>query len=210
MNGSIERDPLDELRRADPMSPERVPTASLARVTARVLEDVADATVRERRRWFANLRFVAGGVAVALVLVAVVLWMPRGRSPGIAALPSPSQPIAAAPTATLGLGAATCVELYSLPTLAHRGLAFDGTVTAVIGEEVTFHVNVAYRGVTSQSVTLTATGMTSGAITIGGGPKLSVGDRYLVAGEDHFAWGCGFTQPYDPSLAAAWAATFRK
>jgi hypothetical protein len=31
----------------------------------------------------------------------------------------------------------------------------------------------------------------------------------LVAGDDGFAWSCGFTQPYDRVVAACWAAVFQ-
>ena len=46
------------------------------------------------------------------------------------------------------------------------------------------------------------------ALLIGyvGGPSLVVGHRYLVAGDDHFAWACGFTQAYDAAVAAQWSA----
>lgn len=101
-----------------------------------------------------------------------------------------------------------CVELYSLQTLAHRTIAFDGTVTAINGDNVEFHVNRAFRGVNGTSVALTGQGMTGGAIVSVDGPDLKVGGRYLVAGEDHFAWGCGFTQPYDAALASQWATAF--
>jgi len=30
------------------------------------------------------------------------------------------------------------------------------------------------------------------------------GTRQLVAGDGGFAWGCGFTQPYDADLADQW------
>ena len=97
-----------------------------------------------------------------------------------------------------------CVEQYSLETLKHRGFAFDGTVTSISGDEVTFSVGERYLGPPASTVTLSATGMTGTTITSAGGPNLAVGHRYLVAGEDHFAWACGFTQPYDAAVAAQW------
>ena len=102
--------------------------------------------------------------------------------------------------------AASCVEQYSPQAVAKRAFAFDGTVTAIVGDEVTFRVDERYSGSPAAVVTLTAGGMTGAAITSAGGPHLEVGARYLVAGEDHFAWPCGFTQPYDPVVAAEWAA----
>lgn len=108
-----------------------------------------------------------------------------------------------------GGGMALCVESYDLETLAHREFAFDGTVTAINGDEATFHVNVGFRGSGGSTITLVATGMTGGAITLGGGPNLRIGDRYLVAGDEHFAWGCGFSQPYDARIASDWAAALK-
>ena len=34
-----------------------------------------------------------------------------------------------------------------------------------------------------------------GGVNEGGGPRLVVGGRYLVSGEDNLLWGCGFTRP---------------
>jgi hypothetical protein len=68
-------------------------------------------------------------------------------------------------------------------------------------------VHRTYRGPAGGSITLDAPGMTGTTITSSGGPQLVVGSRYLVAGDDRFVWGCGFTQPYDEAVAATWAAT---
>jgi hypothetical protein len=134
----------------------------------------------------------AGAAIAAFALVALVgprLLAPAGTPGGS---PNP--------------GSAACVEQYSLDTLKNRGFAFDGTVTGIDGDEVTFKVNQAFKGALGESVTLTATGMTGTAITSAGGPNLAVGERYLVAGEDRFAWACGFTQAYDGAVAAQWSA----
>jgi len=48
--------------------------------------------------------------------------------------------------------------------------------------------------------------MTGTAITSAGGPKLSIGTRYLVAGDEHFVWARGYTQLYDAAVSAEWAA----
>ena len=164
---------------------------------------------------------LVGGLAALMTVLAVaVLAWPRGAAPGSGASPiatppgvaiveSPG-PTVAEPTGSVAPppGAASCVEKYSLATLGNRTIAFDGTVTSVRGSDVEFTVNKAFRGVSTSDVTLTAEGMTGTTITSGGGPTLRVGDRYLVAGEDHFAWACGFTQSYDPAVADQWASTF--
>jgi hypothetical protein len=97
------------------------------------------------------------------------------------------------------------VEQYSLGTLPNRDFAFDGTVTATSGENVTFAVNQRFGGSGPATVTLKAPGMAGTAITSAGGPNLTVGERFLVAGDDDFVWGCGFTQTYDPAVASQWA-----
>lgn len=188
-------DPLDALRRADPVRDvNRLPSASLDRVRARVMEDLTPARHKpasRHRSW--RPRVAVGLVATAGAIAIAVAMLGRGTTPGLG--PDPSGPPQ--------VGA--CVEIYSLETLPHRIYAFDGTVASITGEEVKFRVNQAFRGVGVAEVTLTATGMTGTAITPGEGPSLSVGERYLVAGDDRFVWGCGFTQPYDTAVAASWA-----
>jgi hypothetical protein len=203
-------DPLDELRRLDPVVPDRLPSASLARLSARVQEDIMSTNESSAGR----RRFVIPAVAAALAGIALVAVVVVGRvpaaDPGIAvASPSPGSQVAAASPSQLppvGPVSASCVERYSPQTLADRSFSFDGTVDSIAGDEVTFRVGHWFKGAAGDSVTLTATGMTGTAITSVGGPHLEVGERYLVAGEEHFAWACGFTQPYDASVAAEWAA----
>ena len=88
-----------------------------------------------------------------------------------------------------------------------RQWAFDGTVTAINANQVTFTVNTAFWGVTDSTVTVTADQMTP-PIQVGldGGPELQVGSRYLVTGDDQYAWACGYTQEYTDAAAAEWAA----
>jgi hypothetical protein len=205
MTGRIDRDPIDELRDADPQRTQSVSTARLARIRARVYREINVEEPQTRsdppswRRWAA-----AGAVAAGVLVLALVAW-PRASAPPVAvASPSP----AARPSPSTAPQIGLCVEAYSLETLPRRTIAFDGTVTSKSGDEVTFAVNSAYRGVAGPSITLTAQGMSGTSITSVGGPTLEVGGRYLVAGEDQFAWDCGFTQPFDEGVAADWARTF--
>lgn len=195
MSEPLGRDPLDELRHADPADPDRLPSASLARVRARVQE----ATVMHETERPAPRRGLAIGAGiVALAVVAL--------GGAVALRPPASEGQAAASVGAGGGGAlARCVEQYSLQALKGRDFAFDGTVKAIDGNEVTFTVNEAFRGSDAPEVTLTADGMTGTTITSVGGPTLALGERYLVAGEDRFVWPCGFTQEYDPGVAADWA-----
>jgi hypothetical protein len=149
-----------------------------------------------RRAWLAAAAalVVVGGVAVALT-------RDSGESPapGRAATPTTETDGAITPG-----GAASCVELYDLTTLTHREIALDATITEVTGDQLTVAVNRWYRGGESDELTLDGAS-TLGGITSAGSPvSLAPGTRLLIAGDGGFAWGCGFTQPYDPAVAEAW------
>lgn len=148
---------------------------------------MTDTTIRTERGPI--LRRAGLGLAAAAAIALVVIVSGQGAPGG--------PPID---------GTAACVDPYSLEALGGRDFAFDGTVTAIDGSKVTFAVNAAFRGVTGATVTLDAPGMTGTAITSADGPNLAVGERYLVAGDDTFAWACGYTQSYDPGLAAEWSS----
>ena len=200
MNQPLDPDPLDLLRAADPVSADDLPSASLARIRARVSEDVmatrtAPRKVPWRTRSVAWLAGAGGAIAVGIAALAFAFGI-GGTGPGVV------------PGTSVGPGSAMCVEQYSPTTLARRAFAFDGTVAAIDGDRVTFTVNRAYRAAAGPSITLVATGMTGTAITSAGGPTLVVGQRYLVAGEADLVWACGFTQPWDATVAAQWAAAF--
>lgn len=199
MDGSRSVDPLEELRRANPAAVDDLPSASLARVRASIMEEVHQENTdghpvshRSSRR--------SVGVALASLAAAVVLAVGLLQAGGAGTFPTP----------TAGPQIGLCVEAYSLDALRNRTLAFDGTVLALDGDTATFEVGEAFKGVAVAEVALTATGMTGGAISPGGAISLVPGARYLVAGDGSFAWGCGFTQPYDPSIAAQWAEALRQ
>ena len=185
-------DPLDELRHADPVRSRPAPSESKARVWARIQEATMDTSPRSKRRPGWALGF--GAIAVAAVAAIAVLTNGAGD-------PTPSeQP---------GPGIGSCVETYSAEALGNRDFAFDGTVTSIDGDSVTFAVDDAFWGDVGESITLEAAGMTGTSVTSAGGPSLMQGERYLVAGDDQFVWGCGFTQPYDSAVAAEWAGANR-
>ena len=185
-------DPLDELRHADPARSSRPPSESKARVWARIEEATMDTTSQRTRPapWVLGI----GGLAVAAVAAVALLVSSTGS-------PSPNE--------TPGGGIGSCVETYSSDTLANRDFAFDGTVTAIDGDSVTFTVNEVSKGDLGESITLQAPGMTGTSVTSAGGLSLTQGDRYLAAGDDQFVWACGFTQPYDEAMAAEWAEATR-
>lgn len=143
-----------------------------------------------------------GGVALAgAFALAIAFGSGLGvQSPG---------PIAAAPTASEnpaagGGGMAMCLA-YDPADLPTFETVFDGTVTAVDGDQVTFDVNTGWKGV-DDNVTLTAP---STDITLAGpSPDFAVGGRYLVTAAGSTINSCGYTLTYDADTAATWAVAF--
>jgi hypothetical protein len=214
ITGPTRTDLLDSLRDANPVHLDQLPAASLARIRAVVLDDNAPSATGQARQptlvWRGQL--VGIGAVIAIVaMVATLAWI--AQSLGVAPVSSSKGGVATsgsdsgasvpgskgpAPSSSDIAGNASCVYLYSLERLTDREWAFDGTVTEMVGDQVSFHVNEWFRG--SENSLVTLTGNTSWE----DGPALSVGQRYLVAGADRSVWGCGFTQPYDPAVAAEW------
>jgi hypothetical protein len=82
-------------------------------------------------------------------------------------------------------------------------------VSAISGNQATFTVNDGFWGVEDgASVTLQADLMIGdpNVVALEGGPQLVVGERYLISGDDTFAWSCGYSVAYDEATAAQWAA----
>jgi hypothetical protein len=146
-------------------------------------------------------------VAATLVVVAVVLTGgPSGDVPG--------------PTDRGGGAAASCVERFSVETLATRDFAFDGTITEVIppenpeaegpaaATEVIFEVHRWYKGGSGDTVTLKTYEQPGVISSIEGGLDLTAGTRLLASGDDVFLWSCGFSMPYTESNARLFAQAF--
>lgn len=200
-------DPVDQLRAANPIRADKVPDASLARVSARIQEHIMSEaqnnpiSARSRR----PLALVGGFALVGALALAVGFGSGFGtQQPG---------PIAAVPTPTTetptddpggGGGMASCI-MYDPALLPTFDVVFDGTVTTVQGDQVTFEVRTGWKGADG-SITLTVPG-TSVALT-GPLPDFEVGGRYLVTAAGGNVNGCGYTLVYDAATAAAWAAAF--
>lgn len=204
MSQSEGRDPLDQLRASDPARADGVSDASLARVSAKVQEHIMSdlqqhdpSTVRPTRGPLA----VFGGLALAGAFAfAIALSNGFGvQSPGpIGTGPGPSGDPGA------GGGMASCL-MYDPANLPTFEVVFDGTVTAVDGDQVTFDVNTGWKGV-GDAITLTAPGE-SIALT-GPAPDFQVGGRYLVTAAGSNINSCGYSLDYDADTAATWAAAF--
>jgi hypothetical protein len=194
MSHNPTRDPIDELRRANPLRDDQLPTSSRDRVWSRIQEArMVDKGQVRVTQW----TIAASGVALVAVLVAAL-------TVGGAA---PTEPPAGNDGS--GGGAIGMCLAFTMEDLQARDFAFDGTVTAINGNLATFTVNDGFWGVEDgASVTLQADLMVGEpeVVALEGGPQLIVGDRYLVSGDDDIAWSCGYTQVYDEATAAEWAA----
>ena len=136
-----------------------------------------------------RLRLTIGlAVVAAAAAVAILAFGPGFGAPA----PSPSD---------------GCIR-FDLELLAQQEFAFDGTVTAIDGESVTFDVGKWYRGSGDPSVTLTQVGQGDGAVMEGILVDFQVGSRYLVSGAGRIITGCGYSQAWDASAAADWESAF--
>lgn len=147
-----------------------------------------------------------GGFALVGTLAFAVVFGPGlglGKPGPIAAAPTPT---ADAPTDDPGggVGMASCL-MYDPAMLPTFDVVFDGTATAIEGDQVTFEVGTGWKGVDG-SITLTVPG-TSVALT-GPMPDFEVGGRYLVTAAGGNVNGCGYTLAHDAATAATWAAAF--
>jgi hypothetical protein len=190
------RDPIDELRGANPLRDDQLPTDSRGRLWSRIQEArMADNTSQTDSGHTRFARWTIAASGAALVVVAVA-----GITIGSAAAPPPQ---------TGGGGGTAICLAFSVEELKARDFAFDGTVTAINGTQATFTVNDGFWGVEDgASITLGADLMVGAPeiVALDGGPLLVVGDRYLVSGDDTYAWSCGYTLVYDEATAAEWAA----
>jgi hypothetical protein len=212
-NGS---DPFDRLRAASPVHADDVPDASLTRVSARIQEhimtDVQNSPTAKRSRRPYALVGVLGLVGAIALAVTFGSGLGRQRPGSIASVPTPSAeaptPSPDVPTSTsdpvTGGGMASCI-MYDPTILPTFDTVFDGTVTAIDGDQVTFAVNAAWKGVGS-SVTLTAP--SDSVALVGPVPDFEVGGRYLVTAAGSNINSCGYTLEFDAGTAAAWAAAF--
>lgn len=206
------RDPdeLDRLRRADPLAGSPAPSADSPEARA-LFEEITmvqpsgvEAQAREERR---RMGLVAAAAALVVLVAGVGFALARGDggedSEGAAGTATTQVPVSPG-----GVSSASCVEVYDPSTLARRQVAFDGTVAQVAGDTVTFTVTRWYRGGSGPSATLQGSAGLSGLTSAGPSTGLTPGTRLLVAGDGGFAWACGFTQPYEPAVAAEWARAF--
>jgi hypothetical protein len=202
MTEPTDPDAIELLRHSNPVDAEQLPFANLARIRARVQEKTmtdiqpgADRDLTPRRR-----RLVVGLAGVtAAAAIALLMFGPKGSGPGV----TPSD---GGIGGGGGGGAASCIR-FDLEILGQMEVAFDGTVTAIDGESVTFAVGQWFRG-SGDSVTLTANSLGGVPSSLEGGVDFQVGGRYLVTAAAGVVNGCGYSQAYEASAAADWASAF--
>jgi hypothetical protein len=203
-------DPIDRLRAADPIRTDDVPDASLARVTARIQEHIMttqknDPTVRHPR---GPLAWVGGFAVVGAIALALAVALGNGfggpTPPPIAANPTPSEAPDQSSNPAAGGGVASCL-VYDPANLPTFETVFDGTVTAIDGDQVSFTVNEGWKNADG-TITLTAP-QVDVALT-GPLPEFAVGSRYLVTAAGSTISACGYTLDYDADTAAKWSAAF--
>lgn len=193
-------DPIGRLRAANPTPADGVPDASLARVSAMVQEHImtheqtltSPPVVRRRTLALIGGAAVTGAFALAVAVAGFGGALPAGGGdqPGGGGVP--------------GGGMSSCLA-YDPGLLPTFDVVFDGTVTAIDGDQVTFAVNQGWRNA-SGSLTLTAPD--ASVALLGDMPDFEVGGRYLVTAASGSINGCGFTLDYSASAAADWAAAF--
>jgi hypothetical protein len=188
-------DELSRLRHADPVDQASIPAPDAPGPRA-LRERIMMSPTARRTPWIA-----AAAAAVILITGGAVLASRIGNDP------KPRPPVALATTPG-GTSIGSCVETYSLQTLVRRAVAFDGTVSRVQGDEITFRVNEAFHGVDGSQATLKGASTIGGITSAGSAVSLEPGTRLLVAGDGGFAWSCGFTQPYQRSVADQWREAF--
>ncbi len=205
-------DALEILRASNAVDPAGLPTADGPHARALYEEIVAMPTDTGHRPAPATptprRRLAVSVLALVAIGVGTVIGLNLISSPTVQPDPAPvaSDPD---PGEVQGGGFASCAFEYTPETLAERELAFDGVITGVDGDDITFDVGEVFTGEVGDTVTLGGGVLLVGGGTVSAGESdLAVGDRALVAGDGGFAWACGFTQPYDDGVAAQWRATF--
>ena len=186
----------NQIRRLDPMhqgvSTTPPTRADLEEIMATTPTTTAP-TRPSRSRWYIATA-AAVAVAAAISIPALV-----GGTPGTSV---------AAPPLELSLGEgpglASCLP-FDTAILAGMPMAFEGTVTAVDGEQVTLTVDRWFRGGDAATVELHAP---AGMQALIGGIDFVGGEQYLVSATEGNVNYCGYTDASTPELRAAFEQAF--
>jgi hypothetical protein len=99
---------------------------------------------------------------------------------------------------------ASCLA-YDTAELPRMEIVFDGTVTAIDGDRVTFDVNEGWKGAEGS---ITLADPNADVALLGEMPDFEVGGRYLVTATGDTMNACNYTLDYSADEAADWAAAF--
>lgn len=149
-----------------------------------------------------NRNWIPAVAAVAALVVAIGGVITLGDPPG-------ATPQAASPMELNAGGEdamASCIMFSPEELERVAEIAFEGTVTAVDGPEVTLSVDRWFRGggETTEVVLNAPLGMEA---LIGGIP-FAVGEQYLISAQDGNVNYCGFSGPATPEFRAAFETAF--
>src|SRR5690606_23080313 len=101
---------------------------------------------------------------------------------------------------------AMCLQVTPESLAEQADLAFEGTVTAFDGAEVTLVVDRWFTGGDASEVTVPNTDAGMGALL--GGFEMEPGSTYLVAAAEGEVLSCGLSGPADPSLSSIYETAF--
>ncbi|MEX0783583.1 MAG: hypothetical protein WD557_13130 [Dehalococcoidia bacterium] len=195
----LEQEAMDQLAKANPVTPDDHDPKADA-----LLQRITTEAPAKSVGWQKRAALAVGGFA-ALAAVAVGSFaVLGGDDTGGNGGQVPADQTDGDPTLDPAGGfAGTCLA-YSTEELALRQFAFHGEAASVDGSTVIFEVSEWYVGDRGSEVTLELDSSLQSEMY--NDFTFAEGDEYLVSGDDEFAWGCGFTRPYDEDLAAEWAA----
>ncbi len=201
---NFEGDPIEALRRADPLQPLEVPTDTSGAHARALFQEVTSMDRNETKtapRRQPLLRRVALGAGGLAVVAAAAIG-------GYALLQDEADEVVGGEP--IGGGAMGMCIQYTEQMLLDQDYAFDGTLVSANpdGTNAVFEVHRWYKGGEGATVTLSAEGLMQEESIALIGADLDVGERYLVSGTDGFVWACGFTLTYDTELANHWAEIF--
>ncbi|MGH2572330.1 MAG: hypothetical protein ACRDGU_02390 [Actinomycetota bacterium] len=182
----------------------------------RLRSELVDGISRQQQRrpavvWWKTR--AAALVAATLVVVAA------GAVSAVVLTGGPSADVSG-PTDRGGGAAASCVEQFSVDTLALRDFAFDGAISEVVppanpeaegpaaATEVIFEVHRWYKGGSGDTATVKTYEQPGVISSVEGSLDLTVGTRLLASGDDVFLWSCGFSMPYTEANARLFAQAF--
>lgn len=179
---------------------------------ARLLEDVmaTELTTESRATGTRNRGPLTWLVAAAaIIVIAGVGFLGVRALTGGSEDPVPGG-VAASPSVTeLDVAATAAMGKCMVPNaevLASADVAFDGTVTGIVGDQVTLEPSRWYAGDETDTVVVSAP--SAQMQQVASAVSFRTGERYLVTATAGHVSPCGFSAPYSDKLAALYAEAF--